>query len=166
MERVLDKALWMVEKVELKFDFGYSNDPTAITDIYKWNGKRILDEVCYRTGMVNNDIARTLGNKRVVYADSAEPKSIEEIRRTGVNIVGATKGKDSISFGITTMQDQQYLVTRKSNNIKNELLSYTWKIDRYGNTTNTPIDNFNHAIDGIRYHEMVSIGIRNAVFTF
>ena len=147
-------------------DFGYSNDPTAITDVYKWNGKRILDEVCYRTGMVNNDIARTLGNKRVVYADSAEPKSIEEIRRTGVNIVGATKGKDSISFGITTMQDQQYLVTRKSNNIKNELLSYTWKIDRDGNTTNTPIDNFNHAIDGIRYHEMETIGIRNAVFTF
>ena len=146
-------------------DFGYSNDPTAITDIYTWNGKRVLDEICYRTGMVNNDIAKLLVGK-IVYADSAEPKSIEEIRRTGVNIKGATKGADSINFGIATMQDQEYLVTKRSVNLKNELNSYTWAIDRDGNTVNKPIDSYNHAIDGIRYHEMETIGLNNKVFIF
>lgn len=147
-------------------DFGYSNDPTAITDIYRWNGKRILDEVCYRTGMVNSDISRVLKGKGVVYADSAEPKSIEEIRRTGVYILGASKGRDSIVFGISTMQEQEYLVTSRSINLKNELNSYTWATDRDGNVTNKPIDNFNHLIDGIRYHEMEDIGINQKVFTF
>ncbi len=147
-------------------DFGYSNDPTAITDVYNWNGKRILDEVCHRTGMVNNDIARILKSKGTVYADSAEPKSIEEIRRTGVDIKGATKGADSINYGIATMQDQHYLVTKRSTNLKNEFHSYTWAKDRDGNTINKPIDMYNHLIDGIRYHEMETVGLRNQVFTF
>ncbi len=147
-------------------DFGYSNDPTAITDIYKWNGKRILDEICYKTGMVNNDIARILKGKGIVYADSSEPKSIEEIRRTGIDIRGATKGPDSINYGINTMLDQQYLVTRRSVNLKTELNSYTWAIDKNGNTVNKPVDMYNHLIDGIRYHEMETVGLKNQVFTF
>ena len=154
------------EYIGTGLDFGYSNDPTAITDIYKWNNKRILDEVCYKTGMVNNDIARILKNKGTVYADSAEPKSIEEIRRHGVDIRPATKGADSIKFGINTMQDQEYLVTRRSVNLKTELNSYTWATDRDGNVINKPIDMFNHLIDGIRYHEMETVGLKNQIFTF
>ena len=154
------------EYIGTGLDFGYSNDPTAITDVYKWNGKRILDEVCYRTGMVNNDISRILNNKGIVFADSAEPKSIEEIRRAGVDIRGASKGRDSIVYGINTMQDQEYLVTKRSTNLINELNSYTWATDRDGNTINKPIDLYNHLIDGIRYHEMETVGMRNQFFTF
>ncbi len=152
--------------IGLGLDFGYSNDPTAITEIYKYNDKRILHEICYRTKMVNNDIAKMLPKDIIIYADSAEPKSIEEIRRTGVYIKGATKGKDSINFGISTMQTQEYLVTKSSINLINELRSYCWDTDKSGNSLNKPIDNFNHAIDGIRYHEMETLGMRNEVFTF
>lgn len=147
-------------------DFGYTNDPTAITDIYKWKGKRILDEVCYRTGMVNSDIGRVLKSKGIVYADSAEPKSIEEIRRTGIDIRGAKKGPDSIKYGISTMQEQDYLVTKHSTNLIKELNSYTWSKDRSDQTLNKPIDMFNHAIDGIRYHEMETVGLNTGFFTF
>ena len=147
-------------------DFGYSNDPTAIIEVYIWNGKRILNEICYRTQMVNNDIARVLPKEMIIYADSAEPKSIEEIKRTGVNIKGVTKGADSINFGIQIMQDQEYLVTSNSTNLIKELRYYSWDKDKTGKTLNKPIDSYNHAIDAIRYHEMEAIGLVKNFFTF
>lgn len=147
-------------------DFGYTNDPTAITDVYKWNNKRILDEVCYRTKLLNSDIARILKGKGTVWADSAEPKSIEEIRQTGVDIRGVTKGADSIKFGISTMQGEDYLVTSRSLNLIKELRMYRWAEDKTGKSLNKPIDAYNHAIDGVRYHEMETVGIGNRVFSF
>ena len=152
--------------IGIGLDFGYSNDPTAIVEIYKYNGYRILHEVCYRTQMVNNDIAKMLPKNVTVYADSAEPKSIEEIRRTGISIYPVTKGKDSIMFGIQTMQTQKYLVTKNSHNLIKEFRSYSWDIDKTGKKLNKPIDNFNHCIDAIRYHEMMDIGIKDKVFFF
>lgn len=163
----IDKIPEEARLIGLGLDFGYTNDPTAIVEIYKYNDKRILNEVCYRTGMVNNDIANVLSKySEFVYADSAEPKSIEEIRRTGVNILPVKKGSDSIMFGISTMQDQSYLVTSNSLNLIKELRYYTWQTDKNGKKINKPIDNYNHAIDAVRYHEMMSIGIRNNVFVF
>lgn len=147
-------------------DFGYTNDPTAIVEVYKYNDTRILNEVVYRTGMVNNDIVKYLPKSEIVYADSAEPKSIEEIRRAGINIKGVTKGRDSINFGIQIMQQQKYLVTSQSTNIIKELRNYTWDIDKSGARLNKPIDAFNHAIDAIRYHEMEAIGLVTDFFTF
>jgi len=147
-------------------DFGYTNDPTAIVEIYKWNDKRILNEIIYRSGMVNGDIARSIKTRDIVYADSAEPKSIEEIKRYGINIKGVTKGKDSINFGIQIMQDQEYLVTSQSTNLIKELRYYCWDKDKQGNTLNKPIDNYNHALDAVRYHEMESIGLAKPFFTF
>lgn len=152
--------------VGLGCDFGYTNDPTAIVEVYTCNGKRILNEICYRTQMVNSDIARMLHTNIVTYADSAEPKSIEEIKRTGVYIKGVTKGADSIKFGIQIMQDQNYLVTSNSINLIKELRYYSWDKDKNGKVLNKPIDNFNHAIDAIRYHEMESIGLVKDFFTF
>lgn len=139
-------------------DFGYTNDPTALTAIYSWNGKRILDEVLYETGMINSEIARSIKKGITVFADSAEPKSIEEIRRFGINIKAVVKGNDSIKFGIQTMQAQDYLVTSNSRNIIKELRAYSWDKDKSGKQLNTPIEFFNHAIDGIRYHEMMTVG--------
>jgi phage terminase large subunit len=153
--------------IGIGLDFGYTNDPTAAVEVYQYNDKRILNEVIYRTGMLNGDIAKVLPKDGTyVYADSAEPKSIEEIRRTGVNIMPVTKGADSIMFGIQTMQTQEYLITSTSKNVINEFQKYIWQKDKRGDTLNKPIDMYNHAIDGIRYHEMMDIGVKNKVFFF
>ena len=152
--------------IGIGLDFGYSNDPTAIVEVYKYNNKRILNEVCYRTGMVNSDIAKILPKNTFVYADSAEPKSIEEIRRFGVNILPVKKGSDSIMYGISTMQTQEYLVTSNSLNLIKEFRYYTWQTDKNGVKINKPIDSYNHAIDAVRYHEMMDIGINEKVFFF
>lgn len=145
-------------------DFGYSNDPTAIIEVYNYNNKRILNEICYKTGLVNSDIAKYLKDSVIAYADSAEPKSIEEIRRTGKFIKPVTKGADSINFGIQIMQDQEYLVTSNSVNLIKEFRYYSWDKDKNGKVLNKPIDNFNHGIDAVRYHEMESIGLVKPFF--
>lgn len=146
-------------------DFGYSNDPTAIVEVWKWNEKRILNEICYKKGLVNQDIANYLPKGIMVYADSAEPKSIEEISRLGATIQGVSKGADSINFGIQLMQDESYLVTKKSINVIEELQKYTWKKDKKTNEKlNKPIDKYNHAIDAIRYHEMETLASKPGFF--
>jgi phage terminase large subunit len=149
--------------IGIGLDFGYTNDPTAIIEIYNYNGKRILNEHTYQTGLLNSDIAKILPKNIPVYADSSEPKSIDEIRRYGITIKGVTKGKDSVNFGIDTMQQQEYLVTSNSVNLIKELRAYIWDTDKTGKRLNKPIDNFNHAIDALRYHEMETLGI-NATY--
>jgi phage terminase large subunit len=139
-------------------DFGYTADPTSIVEVYNYNGQRILNEICYQTSLVNTEIAKKLQKNIIAYADSAEPKSIEEIRRTGQLIKGVTKGLDSVNFGIQIMQSQEYLVTSQSTNLIKELRSYCWDKDRSGKQINKPIANYNHAIDAVRYHEMESLG--------
>ena len=142
-------------------DFGYTNDPTAIIEVYTYNGQRIVNELCYQQGMVNSDIAKLLPKHVTIYADSSEPKSIEEIRRFGINIKGVTKGKDSINYGIDVMQRQDYLVTSKSTNLIKELRSYVWDTDKQGTRLNKPIDHFNHGLDALRYHEMETLGLNS-----
>lgn len=140
-------------------DFGYSNDPTAIVEVYKWNDKRILNEICYSKGLSNVQISRYIDTKLPVYCDSAEPKSIDELVNFKVNAYPVTKGADSINYGIQIMQNENYLVTKKSVNLINELQKYTWAKDKKtGETLNKPIDNFNHSIDAWRYHEMETLG--------
>jgi phage terminase large subunit len=145
--------------IGIGLDFGYTNDPTAAVEVYTWNGQRILNELVYRTGMINSDIAKVLPDNVPIYADSSEPKSIEEIRRYGKTIKGVTKGKDSINFGIQIMQSQEYLVTSNSTNLIKELRGYIWDTDKTGVRLNKPIDFNNHSIDGLRYHEMEVLGV-------
>lgn len=141
-------------------DFGYSNDPTAIVEIYKWNDKRIVNEICYQKELSNSQISKFITSKLPVYCDSADPKSIAELTKLGVRAFGVTKGSDSINFGIQTMQGQEYLVTKQSTNLINELRKYAWDKDKKtGATLNKPIDMFNHAIDAFRYHEMETVGL-------
>lgn len=147
--------------IGLGLDFGFSNDPTAIVEVYKYNDKRILNEVLYEKGLLNSQIAKRIKTKVNVYCDSAEPKSIQELKQHGVRAFGVTKGSDSIRFGINIMQEQNYLVTEKSLNLINEFRKYSWDKDRKTDETlNKPIDDFNHAIDAVRYHEMESIGLK------
>ena len=145
--------------IGIGLDFGYTNDPTAIIEIYNYNGQRILNELKYQTGMLNSDIAKELPKHVPVYADSSEPKSIDEIRRYGITIKGVTKGKDSINYGIDVMQQQEYLVTSNSVNLIKELRAYCWDTDKQGTRLNKPIDTNNHAIDALRYHEMETLGL-------
>ena len=146
--------------VGIGLDFGYTNDPTAIVEVYKYNNQRIVNELVYRTRMLNSDIAKELPKGVIVYADSAEPKSIDEIRRYGIQIKGVTKGRDSINYGIDIMQRQDYLVTKNSQNLIKELRSYAWDTNKTGQRLNKPIDQYNHAIDALRYHEMEALGIK------
>ncbi len=133
-------------------DFGYSNDPTAIVDIYYYNGGYILDEQCFLKGLSNKQIADLLlVNNSLVIADSAEPKSIDEIRGYGVNIRGADKGKDSVAHGIQLVQDQKISVTKRSTNVIKEYRNYLWLTDKNGKILNEPEHQFSHSMDGIRY---------------
>ena len=147
--------------IGIGLDFGYTNDPTAAIEIYNYNGTRIINELVYRTGMVNSDIAKILPSGVIIYADSSEPKSIEEIRRQGKTIKGVTKGADSINYGIDVMQRQDYLVTKQSTNLIKELRSYCWDVDKQGQRMRRPIDHYNHAIDALRYHEMEALGLKS-----
>jgi phage terminase large subunit len=141
-------------------DFGYSNDSTAITEIYKYNDKRILNEICYLKGLSNKQIASFIKTKHPVYCDSSEPKSIAELVNYGVKAYPVSKGADSINYGIQIMQSQNYLVTKSSLNLINELRKYNWDKDKRTNEQlNKPIDIWNHSIDGIRYHEMMTLGV-------
>lgn len=144
-------------KVEvLGLDFGFTNDPTAII-LVGVNGDHIyLDQLVYQTGLTNQDIchrlrALNIDRRTEIYADSAEPKSIEEIYREGFNIHPAAKGKDSVAHGIDLLRRKKIHVTKASIDLIRELRNYTWKVDRGGNKLNAPIDDFNHAIDAVRY---------------
>lgn len=139
-------------------DFGYSNDPTAIVGIYYMDGVRIAHEMLYKKGMVNEELAAYLPRNVPVWADSAEPKSIEEIRRMGFDIRPVTKGRDSIMYGLQIMQGLNYKVTESSTNLIRELRNYCFETDKTGKTLNKPIDSYNHGIDAWRYHEMMAVG--------
>lgn len=147
-------------------DFGYTNDPTAIVAIYRYNGGFILDETTYQNGLKNREIADILKNvpKALVIADSAEPKSIDELKDLGVNIVGAPKGAGSILQGIQNVQAQRVSVTKRSTNIIKEYRNYLWQTDKDGKIINTPSESFNHAMDAIRYgmNNLTSMGILSA----
>lgn len=135
-------------------DFGYSNDPTAIVAIYKYNNGLILDEITYQKGLSNKQIADILNlqtKKALAIADSAEPKSIDEIASYGISIMPAKKGKDSINQGIQYVQDQRISVTNRSANIIKEYRNYLWLTDKDGKIINEPSPLWNHTLDAIRY---------------
>lgn len=135
-------------------DFGFTNDPTSLVEVYRRDIELYIIERLYHTGLTNQDIAeRLLGfdyNKRdVIYADSAEPKSIEELYRMGYNVKPTTKGKDSVLAGIDMLK--RYKIFVKGQNIEKEFQNYRWEEDKNGNLLNKPVDKYNHAIDATRY---------------
>ncbi len=136
-------------------DFGYTNDPTALIDIYKYNGGFIFDEQLYQKGMSNAQIYNVNESleepQTLVMADSAEPKSIDELSLLGMNILPAVKGPGSVNQGIQFIKNQKISVTRRSFHLIKEYNNYAWMTDKDGNTLNDPKDLFNHAMDAIRY---------------
>lgn len=135
-------------------DFGYTNDPTAIVAVYYYSGGYIMDEVVYQKGLSNKQIADILKNQpiqAICIADSAEPKSIDEIASYGITILGADKGQDSVRIGIQNVQSQRISVTKRSVNIINEYRNFLWKVDRNGKVINEPEHQYKHSMDAISY---------------
>lgn len=134
-------------------DFGYSNDPTAIVAIYRHNGGFILDQVTYQKGLSNKQIADILMNlpKALVIADSAEPKSIDEITSYGISIMGSQKGQGSVLQGIQYVQQQRISVTKRSLDILKEYRNFLWQTDKDGKIINEPEIIFKHSMDAISY---------------
>ena len=135
-------------------DFGFSNDSTAVVETYVEGNNMYVRELLYRTGMTNQDIARELeriglDRRDEIWADSAEPKSIEEIYRMGWNIKKTFKG--AINIGIDMVRRHNLYVTEDSVNTIKELRNYKYVEDKNGNLTNKPIDLFNHSLDALRY---------------
>ena len=142
------------ELVGRGLDFGFTNDPTAIVDVYRADGELWLDERCYRINLTNDKIAEFLRPlPGCTVADSAEQKSIAEIKNYGVRwIEPAIKGADSIRAGIQILQRYKMNVTKRSLNLINEIRNYKWKEDKItGELLNVPIDKYNHALDAVRY---------------
>ena len=152
-------------------DFGFTNDPTAIVRCLVDTGRKIVyvDEKCYRTRMMNADIAALLkaegiGPATEIYADCAEPKSIAEIRTSGLKVMPSDKDapvrSQKLSFQLQWMQGWQLKVTKSSVNLIKELRNYTWDKDKDGNSVNYPIDTFNHLLDALRYAVWSKFGKR------
>lgn len=134
-------------------DFGYTNDPSSLVAIYSYNGGYILDEIMYQKGLTNKQIADIINNneKALVVGDSAEPKSIDEIKSYGINIIPCIKGKDSVLQGIQYVQHQRISVTRRSTNVIKEYAGYLWMTDKDGKMINVPEHTWSHSMDAIRY---------------
>lgn len=138
-------------------DFGYTNDPsTLFCGLLDKDNKRlfVFDEM-YQKGLSNKAIYDTVkemgyGKERIT-ADSAEPKSIDELKGLGLRVKAAKKGKDSIQNGIQWIQDLEIIIHPRCVNFLTEISNYTWDQDKFGNKLNVPIDDFNHLMDAMRY---------------
>lgn len=147
-------------------DFGFSNDPTAAHDVYMLHGELWIDEIIYETDLDNMEIGAKLAedlpkgvHRRNVIADTAEPKSIREIKGTGISIRG-TDSKD-IDLGIKILKRYVMNITRRSLGLKKELETYKWKVDKVtGEPTNKPIDKWNHALDDLRYVGLSMLSVK------
>jgi len=134
-------------------DYGYTNDPTAIVSISKWNNGYVLDEITYQKGLSNKQIADILKNnpQAPIIPDSAEPKSNDELKTYGLTIIPAEKGKDSVKNGIQLVQAQTIYITKRSINLIKEYRNYLWQVDRDGKVLNVPEHEFSHGNDAVRY---------------
>lgn len=159
--KVIDGVPEEAELIGGGMDFGFSNDPTTLSLVYRYNGELIIDEIIHQKGLSNNEINKLLKINDVkcdIICDSADPKSIEELRKYGHRTYPAKKGPDSILYGISILQSYKINITRQSVNVIDEFTKYSWKKDTNGNgTINVPIDIYNHQIDAIRYLAMAKL---------
>jgi phage terminase large subunit len=137
-------------------DFGFSNDPLSLNEIKEHNDTVWVKEWVYETGLTNPMLSARMDELGVprdvlIIADSAEPKSIEELVQLGWNVEPSVKGADSVRAGINTMRSKQVYYTVTSTNIEAEQQNYVWALDKNKEPTNKPVDAWNHAMDSIRY---------------
>ena len=160
---VIDKIPDEARLLGYGIDFGFSQDPCAVVALYKYNEDIVVDEIVYQTGLLNSELSNILKSNDVtgeIYCESAEPKSIQELRRLGHNARPVEKGRDSVNYGIQILQQKHMLVTRRSKNLLDEFSKYMFKKNRDGGYDTTPIDAHNHACDALRYIAMMKLGAR------
>jgi len=153
---VLNESFNDKKLVGYGIDFGFTNDPSTLIEVRMQDGELWIKEMIYETGLTNQDLSHRMeilgvSKGSLIVADSSEPKSIEELRRLHWTVDGVKKGKDSIMFGINLLRGYTINVHASSKNLIKELEQYRWKVDRNGDSLNVPIDNYNHAIDALRY---------------
>lgn len=153
---IIDDVPLGAELIGVGMDFGFTNDPTTVIKVFRFNEELIIKELVYSTGLLNSDIISKLHSNGItqqmgIVADSADPKSIKEIELAGFRIEGANKGPDSIVSSIDTLKQFKINITRDSVNTIKEFRSYKWAVDSTGKALNSPVDFNNHAIDAIRY---------------
>lgn len=135
-------------------DFGFSQDPTAVIDVWETEDARWLDERLYATGLTSADMVQAMQDldfRQEIMCDSSEPRTIKELRLKGVNAKAVKKFPNSVNAGIDLLKSKKLCVTSRSSNLIKELRNYKWKTDTSGNILNTPIDLHNHGIDAARY---------------
>lgn len=146
-----------LKRLAIGLDFGFTNDPTAALICGVKGDNLYIDEVLYNYGLTNQDIAKELKPYKLeVIADSAEPKSIEELKRAGLKARASVKGADSIRAGIALLKNYNLHITSRSKGILREQKKYKYK-EEGGKATNKPIDNFNHSFDAIRYYALLKL---------
>jgi phage terminase large subunit len=169
-----DKAIYQFEVVDAiegaefvpyGLDWGF-NDPLALIAVYK-NGDNIyLEEIIYEKGMVMNELVRKLKELNIgrqeIWCDSSEPRSIMELARAGFNAKPVKKGPDSITFGISVLQNYTIFIDKKSQNLINEIYAYQYATDKFGYTTDTPEDGLDHLLDCARYVAMMRLSLKNS----
>ena len=157
---VVDEYDWdKAEFICFSMDVGFVSDPTALVGIWRNGTDLILREHIYKKGLITSEIVNMMrgnvGERDIVVIDSAEPRLIEEIKRSGFPLArGVKKGKDSIQWGIDLVKKWRLIVPKDCPNIIEELYNYEWIDDGSGGITNLPIDAFNHALDAVRYGVM------------
>jgi phage terminase large subunit len=165
-----DKAIYnfdIVDDFEAEFvafglDWGYSQDPTAVVAIYKNGNDLYLEEVLYEKGLVMSELSDRLSKLDIdksyeIWCDSSEPRSIEELYRSGFNAKAVKKGPDSIKFGISVLQNHKLHLLKTSQNLINEMYSYQYATDKYGYVTDNPDGGLDHLLDAARYVAMMKL---------
>jgi len=153
---IIDDFYTITGTTSFGLDFGYTNDQTALVGGIKMGNKLYIDELIYQVGLTNSDISNLMEQNDLrkhyheIFADSSEPKSIQELKNRGWRIKGCYKGKDSVVKGIDTLQQYQLIVSSRSVNLIKELRQYQWLKDKNGKPTNKP-SGIDHAIDALRY---------------
>lgn len=161
----------VIKRKAYGLDFGYSNDPTALIEVGLAFGEIYCREIIYETGLIVPDISKRMKEMGVrrneeIFADAADPASIEQLKRSGWNIRAAKKGKGSILFGIDLIKSHGLNIHKNSVNLIKERMNYKWKQDRDMNSINTPIDSWNHGFDAIRYYAVSKLKIGRSVVNF
>ena len=142
------------EFIAMGMDFGFTNDPTSLVGVWMDGLDLYIKEYLYRNMMTTNDIHNKLKEvitNQVIYADSSEPRTIEELRRMGWRIRASLKGRDSVNAGIDLLKRYKIHIYKDSVNAIQEFRNYKWKEDRSGKLTNIPEDKHNHITDAVRY---------------
>ena len=150
---IVDEFPAECKKVGIGQDFGFTNDPSAAVRCGIIDNRLYVDELFYETDMLSSAIANRLKPFSMkVFADSQDPRLIQEIKNRGVNIYPVDKFPGSIKAGIDKIKDMEFFVTERSYNLITELRKYVWDKDKDGNYINEPVDEYNHLMDAIRYY--------------